>query len=184
VLALRICGGAFAALTLLFAGCSKPPPDDGRREAVAPAAVAAPVKPAPRQVVRTTWNFESGNDECTATAAGGNISLRVAIRRDAPIRLMLSLATQLESRPAGRAAVPMRFAGPTGTWQVAAQQTGSRQLTAILGSDDTALGRILVLLGGGVLDVAESEQSVASVGIAPSGAPGQLWFDCARGKMI
>jgi hypothetical protein len=183
-LALRIAGRAFAALTLLLAGCTKPPPDDGRREVVAPAAVAPPARPAPRQVIRTTWNFESGNDECTATAAGGSTSLRVAIRRDAPIRLMLSLAAQLEPRPAGRSAVPLRFAGPTGTWQVSAQQTGSRQLTATLGSDNTALGRLLILLGGGVLDVAESEQSIASVGVAPSGAPGQLWFDCARGKMI
>jgi hypothetical protein len=179
----RVGAAGLTAFLLLVAGCSNPPIDDGRREAAIP--VVAPfVRRAPRQVIHTTWTFESGNDACVAVAAAGVTSLRVTISRDTPIRLALSLAPQLDRLPAGRAPLPLRFAGPTGSWQVSAQQTGPHQLAVTLGADDTALSRILVLLGGGVLDVGVSEQVVASIDIMPSDARGQLWFDCARGKMI
>jgi hypothetical protein len=173
--------GTGALTALLLACCTTPPVDDGRREATIP--VVAPVAPrARRQVIHTTWSFESGSDACIAVAAAGATSLRVTVGRDLPIRLTLSLSPQLP--PAGRAAVPLHFAGPTGSWQVSAQQAGPHRLAVTLGADDTALSRILVLLGGGVLDVGVSEQIVASIDIMPSDARGQLWFDCARGKMI
>jgi hypothetical protein len=179
----RVGGGAPAALLVLLVGCSKPPSDDGRREATFPAAPPL-AQHAPRQVVHTAWSFDSGTDECVGTAAAGGTSLRVTVRRNAPIRLVVSLTTKLERRPAGPAAVPLRFSGPTGSWQVSAQQTASHQLAVTLGSDDTALSRVLVLLGGGVLNVGEPEQAGTSLGITPSDAQGQLWFDCARSKMI
>jgi hypothetical protein len=91
---------------------------------------------------------------------------------------------QPEHRPAGRAAVPLRFAGPTGRWQVPAQQTSSHQLAVTLGADDTGLSRVLVLLNGGVLEIGRPEQNISSLAILPSDAQGQRWFDCARDKLI
>jgi hypothetical protein len=146
--------------------------------------VAPLALPPPRQVIRTTWTFATENDECVAVAAGGGTSLRVTIRRDAPINLVVTLAPPLEHRLVPHAAIPLRFAGSAGHWQVSAQQTASHQLAVTLGSGDIALSRVLVLLSGGVLDVQSPEQLILSLTIVPSEAAGQLWFDCARHKMI
>jgi hypothetical protein len=183
VAALRPSTTGFAAVVVLLAGCSTPPPDIVKPEVTAPA-VLLPTPPAPRAVVRTNWTFTSGADECVAVAAGEGTSLRVTVRRDAPISLDLSLATFLQRRLAAHAAIPLRFAGSAGRWQVSARQTASRQLAVTLGSGDSALSRVLVLLSGGAMDVENPERVVLSLIIPPSDAPGQLWFDCARGKMM
>jgi hypothetical protein len=145
--------------------------------------VAPLVQRAPRQVIRTAWAFESANDSCIAVAAAGDTALRLTIRRNEPIRLVLDLAPPIDRLPAGHAAVPLRFAGPTGSWQVSAQPSARHHLTAALGATDTALSRVLVLLGGGTLDVGSQDQ-VSAIGIAPSDVQGQTWFDCARNKAI
>ena len=112
--------------------------------------VAPPPKPVPRQVIHANWTFDVRNDECVAVAAGGGTSLRVSIRHNAPIAVSLALAVD---RPHGRAAIPLRFTGQAGNWQVTGQQTASRQIICHTGTDETALSRVLVLLSGGVVDV-------------------------------
>lgn len=134
-------------------------------------------------MVRTNWTFTAGNDECVAVAAGGGTALRVTIRHAAPINLSLSLPAQSEQRLAGHVAIPLRFTGAAGRWQVSAQQIANHQLNVMLGSGDIALSRVLVLLSGGVLDVQNPEQVILSLTIAPSDAAGQVWFDCARSKL-
>ncbi len=105
----------------------------------------------------------------------------ISIRRDAPIRLIVSL----ESQPVhGSVTVPLRFTGPAGLWQVSARRTAARRFAVTLGSDDKALSRILVLLSGGMLELGEPAQPIVSLAISPSDAQGQSWFDCARGKML
>jgi hypothetical protein len=169
-------------VTLLLACCSKPPVEENRHEGTIPV-VAPLVQRAPRQVIHTSWSFESGTDSCVAIATAGDTSLTLTIHRNEPIRLVLELAPQIDRLPAGHAAVPLRFAGPTGSWQVAGQQAARHHLAAALGTTDTALSRVLVLLGGGTLDVGTQDQ-VSAIGIAPSEALGQTWFDCARSKLI
>lgn len=171
-----------AALALLLAGCAaQPPADEGKREPEPPA-VSPPVQRAQRQVIRTTWSFDATADECVAAATSGRMSLQVTVRRNAPIRLTVSLGTPLPPGP--RMPVAMRFNGPAGHWQISAQQVASRQLIAVLGTSDAALSRVLVLLSGGVLELGEQEQAIPSLGLAPSEAQGQVWFDCARKNMI
>jgi hypothetical protein len=170
-----------AALSLLLAGCAaQPPPVQEKVEAPAP--VAAPVvQRGPRQVISTTWKFDATTDECVAVAVSGRTSLQVTVPRNAPIRMTVSLARSL---PSGRP-IPMalRFNGPAGRWQVNARPVGTRQLAAALGSDDTALSRVLVLLSGGVLEVGEPDAAIPSLGLTPSEARGRVWFDCARRNM-
>jgi hypothetical protein len=170
-------------LALLVAGCSKPQSDTSNVAPPVPS-VVPPAPPPPRQVIRTNWTFASGNDECVAVAAGGGTSLRVTVRRDAPIDLTVTLSPPVEHRLAAHAATPLRFAGSAGHWQVSAQQTASHQLAVTLGSGDMALSRVLVLLSGGVLDVQNPDQVILSLTIVPSDAAGQLWFDCARREMF
>jgi hypothetical protein len=166
---------------LVMVGCTPPPPpgDEGRREASAPA-VPPLVRPAPRQAIRTSWTFNTGEDECAAVAAAAGTSLAVTVRRDMPIRLVVSMAA-----PAyGPSSVPLRFTGPAGAWQVAAHRTTARQISVVLGSDETALSHVLVLLSGGVLEAGPPAQPMVSLVISSSDAQGQAWFDCARRKML
>ena len=137
-----------AACALLLAGCAaQPPPVEKKLDEPAPVVVPVAPRP-PRQVISTTWSFDSRTDECLAVAASGRTSLQVIVRRNAPIQLAVSLPRSL---PPGK---PARWycgsAGLPATGRSTPGGSGSRQLTAVLGSDDTALSRVLVLLSGGL----------------------------------
>jgi hypothetical protein len=166
---------------LVMVGCTPlpPPGDEGRREASAPA-VPPLVRPAPRQAIRTSWTFNTGVEECVAVAAAAATSLTVTVRRDMPIRLAISMASPAHGPPS----VPLRFTGPAGAWQVVAHQTTAHQISVVLGSDESALSHVLVLLSGGLLEAGSPAQLIASLVISSSDAQGQAWFDCARGKML
>lgn len=175
--------GALLAPVLFLVGCSSPPHEEPPPEAPAPLPVppTPPVRRAPSQPLRTTWTFRAGEDECVATAAGGGATAAVSVQRDSPIRLLVSLpAAPVPPAPANTA---VRFAGPAGSWQVTARATG-RQFAVAIGSDETALSRILVLLSGGTLDLGDPGKPVASLTVSPSDAQGQNWFDCARAKVL
>jgi hypothetical protein len=163
-------------------GCTPPPVEEPRREVkMLPAPAPPPPRPAPtRAPLRATWTFESGNDQCVASADAGSASVRVTIRRNAAAELLVSFATR--SVPASP--VPLRFSGPAGDWQVQARRSAARALGVTLGADNTALTHVLVLLSGGTFDVGSPERPIASVVIAPSDTRGQAWFDCARGMMF
>jgi hypothetical protein len=169
-----------AALVLFLTGCAaEPPPVEEKVEAPPP--VVAPVVPRAPRVLATTWSFDTTNDECSAVAASGRTSLQVAVRRNAPIRMTVSLPGPLP--PEKRVPLALRFNGPAGRWQVNARPMGSRQFAAALGSDDIALSRVLVLLSGGVLEVGDQTHAIPSLGLPPSEVQGRVWFDCARGTM-
>ena len=97
--------------------------------------------------------------------------------------MRLTLVLQPVSLRSG-AAVPLRFNGTAGSWRVVGRATGPRALTASLGSDAAALSHILVLLSGGLLEVGEAGTSLAALDISPSDRSGQVWFDCARRKVL
>lgn len=165
---------------LMLAGCKTPPVEDTRREASVPAVPPLVQRPPLRVPVRVTWSFRAGDNECSATAAAGATSLQVSVRRNMPIRMVVSLS----SRPTeSSAVVPVRFNGSAGNWQIVARRLGDRQITATLGSDDTALSRILVLLGGGTMELGGGQvQPIASLAIPESGSEGRAWFDCVRAQ--
>jgi hypothetical protein len=131
-------------------------------------------------VLHAEWSFSSGGDECLATASAGATALRISVQRESAIRLTVSLARQYEHE----AIVPLRFAGPAGNWQVTARASGTSLLGVTLGSDNTALSHILVLLSGGTLNVGLPPHQVVSLVIKPSDTSGQNWFDCAREKLM
>src|SRR5438034_11542169 len=95
-------------LVLLLAGCAaQPPTEEERREPEVPVVAPTVKRVPPRQVIRTTWNFTTGSDECVAVAAFGPTTLQVNVRRDAPVRIVVSLPAPLA--PGGRAPLPRRF---------------------------------------------------------------------------
>ena len=129
--------------------------------------------------MRATWAFESGSEQCVASADAGTASVRVTVRRHAAVELLVSLAQVVPA-----SAVPLHFSGPAGDWQVLARRNAARVLGVTLGTDNTALSHVLVLLSGGTFDVGPPERLIASFVIAPSDTRGQAWFDCARGMMF
>jgi hypothetical protein len=139
-----------------------------------------PAKPAPVPILRPEWSFSSKGDECTAAATAGATALRINVRRESAIRLTVTLARQYDHEDV----VPLRFVGPAGTWQVTARAYGASQLGVTLGSDNTALSHILVLLSGGMFSVGLPPHAVVSLAIKPSDTNGQNWFDCAREKLM
>ena len=169
--------GAAVALLLALAACAHPPPTPVVTSAPEPAPPPrAPPKQPTHQVLRAHWLFDARPDGCTARAAAGRVTLQVLVRPATPVRLVLTLA----SPSAPKRGAKLHFTGPTGYWQIAAKPAGKRQMEGDLGGDDTALGRVLVLLNGGVLQVGDPQQAMPSLAIPAGGAPGQAWFDCAR----
>ena len=144
-----------------------------------PAPTPPAARPAPVRSQRAAWTFESGSEQCIASADAGAASVRVTVRRNAAAELLVSLATQ-----APASLVPLHFSGPAGDWQVQARRSSARALGVTLGTDNTALSHVLVLLSGGTFDVGPPERPIASFVIAPSDARGQAWFDCARGMLF
>jgi hypothetical protein len=144
-----------------------------------PAPMPPSARPAPVRSLRATWTFESGSEQCVASAGAGAASVRVTVRRHAAVELLVSLATQ-----APASSLPLHFSGPAGDWQVQARRSASRALGVTLGTDNTALSHVLMLLSGGTFDVGAPERPIASFMIAASDARGQAWFDCARGMML
>src|SRR5579863_506232 len=178
------CGRAFSGIgravliSALLIGCT-PSPEKTSEEAL-PLPTPPPAQPAPAPTLRTDWTFSSQNDQCVATAAAGATALHVTVRRESPIRLDIALAPKFGHDPA----VPLRFVGPAGTWQVTAHQVGTTLLSVTLGSDNIALSHVLVLLSGGTLDVGTPPQAVVVLAIRASDTNGQNWFDCAREKLL
>jgi hypothetical protein len=140
-----------------------------------------PAPPPPVQPVATSWDFRTGEDACVAIAAAANVSLEVTVHRGEPIHLV----TTVPSAPPGRqGSVTLRFAGGSGSWQLSARMTGPRQATALLGDDETDLSQLLLLLGGGVLEVGGAGKAIASLALREAGPHGRDWFDCARHNIL
>ena len=168
--------GAALALALVISACTAPQPEPPpREETMAPATPVVP--PITRPVLRGTWRFDQDAATCVATLVAARDTLTVSVRRNAPVRLALTLN---EPPPA---TARLRFAGSGGRWQIVAQRAGARSLAGTLGTGDLALSRVLVLLGGGTLEIGEAEQGLPAISLPAAGEQGQAWFDCGRDKL-
>ena len=156
---------------LLLASCAAPAP----KPPPLPPPPPAPPPRAARLALRADWSFRILPNACLADAAAGRIRLELAVRRNGPIRLTMTLPTEASGRPVAH------FHGPAGTWLVAGWRAGPRGIAFSLGRDLNSLSRVLILLSGGVLDVRSPGNDLPVVTLGPSGADGQRWFDCARG---
>ena len=93
------------------------------------------------------------------------------------------------SRPEGshvtaRSKANLRFSGPSGNWTLHARGDARHALGAASGPDEESLGRAIILLGGGTLDVALPPPGLPTLEIPPAGPEGQTWSDCARRQII
>jgi hypothetical protein len=175
-------------LTALAAisGCQqhKPPPPP----AVTIPAPPPPAPPARQPVVRRAshlaWSFEATPDKCVATASGEGATLTITVQRNVGVVLRLALAAPLTTQIRARTTATLRFRGPSGNWALHGRGDPHVGISIASASDEVSLGRVLMLLAGGILDVDLRAPGPPSLQIPPAGPEGTSWFDCARAQMI
>ncbi len=162
------------AVALLLTSCERP---------AAPVIAPTPTPPPPPVVhrpVASAWSFHAG-DVCTATAGGGGLALDVAASRDTlelVVRMLRGAAM-----PASRS-VAITFAGASGAWTMTGHNAASHRVIASQPMTEDQAGRVLILLGGGIVKVGNRSDSVPELRIPNSGTPGRDWFECVRRQLF
>jgi hypothetical protein len=164
-----------AAFALSLAACQKPEP---------PPAPPPPPPPPPPPIVHrpvaATWNFQTG-DVCTATAGGGALSMEIAVSRDT-MTLTARLPRDAVVR-AGRLA-GIEFSGPSGAWTMSGRGAASHRVIASQPMTEDQAGEILILLGGGRINIGSRALGVPELRIPNGGEPGRDWFACVRRQLF
>lgn len=171
------------ALAMMIGACQQDDPPPAPEVAVAPPSVPPPPAPA-RRVVRLAWSFDVAADRCIATASDRLTTLTVTVSRNAAVGLILAFPAPEAARITARSSAKFRFKGPSGTWSLRASGDARHGIGAFSAADEIALGRVLILLGGGTLDVAVPPPALPSVLIPAAGPEAQDWSDCARRQVI
>ena len=174
-------------LTVLAAGgCQqhKPPPAPAVIIPEPPPPAPPPRQPVLRHASHLAWSFAAMPDRCIATASGDGATLTVTVGRNAGVTLRLALTASATAQVRARAAATLRFHGPSGHWTLQGRGDPNAGISVASAPDEVSLGRVLMLLAGGVLDVDARASALPSLQIPPAGPEGTSWFDCARAQMI
>jgi hypothetical protein len=166
------------SLALLPACCASPKPAPPPPPEPAPEVQAPPPPPVVRPTLHATWSFQTEPDTCVAVAKAGAASLRIAVPAEGLIRLTVTLPGDTPAKPVAH------FSGPAGRWLLPGTHAGRRENLFTLHRDATSLGRILVLLSGGVLNLEPPGEDLPVLSLPESGADGQRWFACVRRIVI
>lgn len=187
----------FAVLTgvLVLSACQTPPPPmpkvTGPVLPLPPPSAAVPARP--REPAR--WRFETGQESCTAWALGRSARLRVMLQRGHPAAFVLSASvakdldqTKIPTTPGGApgAAPPepgagaLRFQGRDGGWTAPARLGPGALAVTYLPLNATTVGRIALLLGGGMMDPIGAPARMPGLTLPVAGAPGRAWYACAQ----
>ena len=120
---------------LPFTACTNTPPPP---PPAAPVAAVAP-PPVARPPATARWAFDA-NGACTAVAAGGGLSLEVAV---APERVsFVILAAPATALPAGEA-VTLAWSGASGSWSASGRASGPRRIVAAAPMNEVQASRVL-----------------------------------------
>jgi len=126
--------------------------------------------------VNATWSLSS-DDACTAIAASSAGALRVSVERE---KLTLSVFGAPGTTLPGGFTVPVAYAGPSGSWTLAARTAGPRRIVASEPMMEVQASRILFLLEGGAIRLGRAPADFPTLRIPNAGLAGQAWFDCVR----
>ena len=173
------------SLVMVIGACqqNQPPPAPTVAVAPPPAQRQPPPQPAHR-IVHLVWTFDIESDRCIASAADHLTTLTVTVVRNATIDLNLAFPSSEASRIRTYASAHLRFSGPSGNWNLQASGNARHGISASSAPDEVSLGRVLILLGGGTLNITVSPSALPPLHIPPAGPEGQAWSDCARRQMI
>jgi hypothetical protein len=166
-----------------LAGCDITP-----SPATGPVATPEPQKSEPPrqpsiapQPVTAAWKFQQSGEICKATATNPALTLDVAVSDDS-----LLLLARAHIRPALRrgAHAPISFSGTSGSWTAPGRLTTSHVVSASQPMDEAAVGRVLVLLSGGSLQVGGPHSKLPSLRVPDAGPAGRAWFECVRRRLF
>ncbi|MDE2580546.1 MAG: hypothetical protein KGL52_02830 [Rhodospirillales bacterium] len=175
---MRLPASVAAAAVLLLAGCqaqvATPPPPP------LPMPPSAGLPPPLQAREPARWHFASARGACTALAIGRTARLRITVapRRGVQFTVLVPAGFSRQG-PTGLGA--LRFAGSAGGWTADAQIGPGRIAVTLLPLNDQALGRLVLLLGGGTLTPIGAGATLPTLILAPAGIAGRRWFACARG---
>jgi hypothetical protein len=172
------------AALMVISGCheNKAPPSSAQ-------AIPIPSPQPSRQsdfhhVLQLAWSFEKTPSRCLAKAVGAGAALAIAVSRNTGVKLRLTFPGVVVSGASARTKAILRFRGPAGHWELQGSNIGYVTVSVESASDEVSLGRVLMLLDGGTLDVNVPGPALPSLRVPPAGANGTSWFDCARAQML
>jgi hypothetical protein len=159
-------------VALPLASCQQP-----TAPVVAPAAPPPPVMS--HRPLAANWSFRAG-DVCTATAGAALLALDVNASRDT-----LELVARVDRAPLPESRfIPMKFVGPSGAWSVIGRRTAAGRVIASEPMTEDQAGRILILLGGGIVTIGNRDLGPPPLRIPNAGPPGRDWFECVRRQLF
>jgi hypothetical protein len=171
------------AVLLLLSGCKVAPP-------VPPPPPAAllplpPLRPPPPAEAREAaiWHFARSPGACTAAASGRTARLQITLRAGHPA-LFVFYAARGMKRQGPTASGALDFHGAGGGWTAIARIGPGSLAVAALRLDDQTVGRVALLLDGGILTPVGAAGALPVLLLPPAGAEGRHWYGCARGLLF
>ena len=153
-----------------------------------PVTIPEPQKPEPPrqpsivpQPVAAEWKFQESGEACKAAATNPALTLDVAVSDD-----RLQLLAHAHTRPALRrgAHAAISFSGTSGSWTAPGRLTASHVISASQPMDEAAVGRVLVLLSGGTVQVGGPHSRLPPLRVPDAGTAGRTWFECVRRRLF
>ena len=169
----------WGSMAFLLSACQPPPKPVIAGPEPAPSSVARHRPPVVVAPIDSAWTFQTG-EICTATASNPLLSLDVSASNT---QLQLVLHAARRFRLPAHADVAVGFTGPAGHWTIPGVATPGR-ITITDPMTEYAAGRVLVLLGGGVIQVRKVRSGLPPLRVPSAGAPGRAWFECVRQRLF
>jgi hypothetical protein len=167
-------------------GCTSvrpPPPPPAPPIVVKPAPVRI-ARPQPRrQTVHGDWVFSENEQTCGARVSGPRFWLEVTVG-SSDITVFLG-ANQPTGAPVHQGPLlHIRFSGLAGNWDISGHLVRGPAVVSTLPMDDASLGRLIMMLGGGTVDVPTGPSQLPIFALPPAGREGRAWLRCAHQKLV
>ena len=179
VVRLMIRASVVVLLGVLIGCQAPPPPPPPPGPPPPPAARTEPSVPKP---VGARWSFTVTETACIAHASNPAVSLTVRVGNNQAVLSVMASAMKSSTADANTHA-RLLFRGPAGSWTLPARTDSHHGVMAYLHLDDTAVNKLLLLLGGGRLQTDVAKVLVPVLRIPDSDVSGRQWFDCVRKEL-
>lgn len=170
-------------IALSLAECAPTPPPVAESVAIPEPQKPKPPRqpPSTPEPVVATWKFQEDGESCKAAATNPALTLEIAVSDD-----RLELLAQAKMRPALRrgAHAAIAFSGGSGAWTASGRLTAAHVISASQPMGEAAVGRVLVLLSGGTVQVGGPHSRLPSLRVPDAGAAGRTWFACVRRRLF
>ena len=183
----RVCSATGACiLAASLVGCTSVRPQP--RPPPPPIAVKPPpvriARPPPRQqTVHGNWVFSEDEETCVARISGPHFWLEVTVG-SSEITVFLGTSHPTEASARHGPLLRIRFSGLAGNWDISGNRIRGPAVESTLAMNDASLGRVVMMLGGGTVDVPTGPPQLPIFALPAAGREGSAWLRCARQKLL